>query len=215
MAASGRRPGQEALQGLKTHPGNKNMHPAAAAGVAPKPRGSRAEQKENRELREKQKATIEDKEAQARIQAAEIEDRLQEEDYYRDSAANHPAPRNVLHFRPTFVEKNATQRHNGSREALVPERDDSGSSGDEYTQPDSSEDEEESDDLQDEVEEEDNQQAVQQRGKKSKFHREHVSTLRKSDVTRTGPVISGKRKASAVPATPALKKHKNTSTKAR
>ncbi|KAG6808919.1 hypothetical protein H0H92_002375 [Tricholoma furcatifolium] len=173
MAASGRRGGQEVPQGLKTHPTNKNVHPAAAAGVAPKPCGSRTEKKENRKLREKQKAAIEDKEAQARIQAAEIEDRLQEEDDYRDSAANHPALCNVSHFRPTLVEKSDTQCHNGSKAALVPERDDSCSSGDKYAQPDSSEDEKESDDLQDNVEEENNQQAVQQHGKKSKFYREH------------------------------------------
>ncbi|KAG6807050.1 hypothetical protein H0H92_008994, partial [Tricholoma furcatifolium] len=149
----------------------------------------------------KKKTAIEDDEAQARIRAAEIEDSLQEEDYHRDAAANHPPPRNVSNFRPNLGEQRA------------PERDDSGSSGDEYAEPENSGAEDDSDELQDDVVAEDEEPAVKQRGKKSKFVRDDVTALRTSDVTRTEPVINGKRKASAIYPTPAIKKHKNTSTK--
>ncbi|KAG6804734.1 hypothetical protein H0H92_002806, partial [Tricholoma furcatifolium] len=77
-----------------------------------------------------------------------------------------------------------------------PERDDSGSSGDEYAEPENSGAEDDSDELQDDVVAEDEEPAVKQRGKKSKFVRDDVTALRTSDVTRTEPVINGKRKAS-------------------
>ncbi|KAG6825099.1 hypothetical protein H0H92_004702, partial [Tricholoma furcatifolium] len=119
------RPTQQLPPGLQTRAANKNVHPVAAAGVAPKPRGTRAEQRDNRDRREKNKAEIEHNRAQARARAAQVEDNLQAEDKERDAEALRPRARDVAVFRApstnTIEETTDKQRRNKGNGAITPQ----------------------------------------------------------------------------------------------
>ncbi|KAG6806380.1 hypothetical protein H0H92_011552, partial [Tricholoma furcatifolium] len=71
---------QQLPPGLKTRARNKDTHPAAAVGLAPKLRGSREEIQKRQVLSAQEKKDKIAADAQARLHAAEVEDRLRQED---------------------------------------------------------------------------------------------------------------------------------------
>ncbi|KAG6912924.1 hypothetical protein DXG01_011115, partial [Tephrocybe rancida] len=191
--------------GLTTRAANKSAHPAAAVGLAPKSRASREAAQEKHERAQQEKKDKDEREACARHNAAEIEDRLRREDIEREQIANHPPSSNSMPFQSPAVAPQKSggttqQSHSGqSAPIIIDDPNDTGDdSGQEYKPPPAPQDDEESDDLTVESEDEDivQDQPAKQPGRKRKPRRNDISALRETDVASGTP---GKRKAGTSP----------------
>ncbi|KAG6914488.1 hypothetical protein DXG01_016962 [Tephrocybe rancida] len=91
---------QQLPPGLKTRSGNKTTHPAAAAGLVPKPRASREEAQEKRDQLAREKKEKDAAAVEAQLRAAEVEDTLRREDLDRELMANHPPHSGASMFKP-------------------------------------------------------------------------------------------------------------------
>ncbi|KAG6811291.1 hypothetical protein H0H92_008158 [Tricholoma furcatifolium] len=186
----GRKIAQQLPPRLTTRARNKDTHPAAAVGLAPKLRGSREEIQRRHALSAQEKKDKIVADAQARLHAAEIEDRLRQEDIDRERIANHPPDPSSPFRAPETTDERVLVTVN---ERLDMSDDDSGQ---EYRPP--SAPESDTDESKNEVESEDDDdiQQVHQasRRQQRKPRRDDISALRHTtvaSVTNTG----GKRKA--------------------
>ncbi|KAG6807469.1 hypothetical protein H0H92_007350, partial [Tricholoma furcatifolium] len=91
--------------GLQTRARNKTVHPAKDAGVAPIPRRSHAETMAEKAQIAEEKHQQAEREAQAKLRAVQIEDRLRQEDMDREKNGNHPQQSHLAAFKPQTAPK--------------------------------------------------------------------------------------------------------------
>ncbi|KAG6874333.1 hypothetical protein C0992_007887, partial [Termitomyces sp. T32_za158] len=119
MARKGTKVTQQLPPGLNTRASNKSVHPAAAAGLLPKPRTSRAEaQEKHKRLAQEQRDEAE-KNLHAQEHAAEVEDALRHEDLERELTADRPPHSLVTPFKPVVKGQQKTSENtSGSNSQL-------------------------------------------------------------------------------------------------
>ncbi|KAG6852483.1 hypothetical protein C0991_011593 [Blastosporella zonata] len=89
--------------GLSTCPQNKVTHPARKAGVAPIRRRPHEEIARDKEKIAHEKQQKIQRDAQARVKAAQIKDRLHQEDLDCKIHGNYPAHTEVMPFKPLMA----------------------------------------------------------------------------------------------------------------
>ncbi|KAG6805828.1 hypothetical protein H0H92_013817, partial [Tricholoma furcatifolium] len=160
---------------IGTRTQNKEVHPAVKAGVTARPRRSGEEVEAERTRKSQEKRQREEEEDRSRSHAADIEDRLRQEDIQRELTANHPPTATTEVFRPYSL------RGEKNNQAVIRpshvEEDDESDGVDEF-KPSSGPESEDDEEHQDGLEEEE----PVKRDRKRKPSRKDITALRKTDI---------------------------------